>query len=146
AVFKAPVYLWIRHAANQTQRPDWALRDVARVSYVLTLLFWPAALRLETAGLRPVAVAMAVTSLIGAYLLNADAPFAALLTSSLAFLGVRLWGRRALLVWLGGVILYLLAAPLIVHALGHGPLIRPATGDIRVESWAIRLDIWRFAA
>jgi O-antigen ligase len=146
AVSKAQVYQWIRVLAGQPQRPDWAMRDVARVAYVLALLFWPAYLRLEQAGLIILAAVMAVAMVAGAYLLNADAPFAALIVSGAVFAAVRFLGRPALLVWIGGVALYFLAAPLIVHALGHGVLIHPAAGDIRVESWAIRTDIWRFAA
>ncbi|OYX33212.1 MAG: hypothetical protein B7Y99_07560 [Caulobacterales bacterium 32-69-10] len=146
AVTKAEIYQWIRAAAGQPQRPDWAMRDVARVAYVLALLFWPAYLRLEQAGWPIPAGIMAAAMVGGGYLLNADAPLAALAVSAAVFMAVRFWGRPALLAWVGGVAFYFLAAPLIVHALGNGPLIQAAEGDIRVQSWAIRTDIWRFAA
>ncbi|HTI67354.1 MAG TPA: O-antigen ligase family protein [Caulobacteraceae bacterium] len=146
AMFKAPLYLWYRAAIGQPQRPDWALRDVAGVSYVLALLFWPATLRLERPRWRFAAGAMAAATVIGAWLLNADAPLAALVVSTLVFAAVRLWGRPALMAWMGVLALYFLAAPLLVHALGPGPLIHPAADDIREQSWAARLDIWRFAA
>ena len=146
AVFKAPLYQWFRAAIGQATRPDWAMRDVARVSYVLTLLFWPVALQLDRRWWRLAVAAMAVAIVVGAYLLNADAPLAALIVSTVVFVAVRIWGRPALFVWMGGLALYFMAAPLLVHALGGGPLIHPAADDIRVQSWAIRLDIWRFAA
>lgn len=145
-VTRAEVYQAIRAAVGDPQRPDWAMRDVARASYVMALLFWPAYLRLEQARWRIPSAAMAGAMLIGCYLLNADAPLAALVISGAVFAAVRFLGRPALLVWIGGVALYFLAAPLIIHALGHGPLISAAPDDIRVQSWAIRTDIWRFAA
>jgi O-antigen ligase len=145
-VTKAEIYQWIRAVAGQPQRPDWAMRDVARVAYVLALLFWPAYLRLEQARWPIPAGIMALAMVVGGYLLNADAPLAALVVSGAVFAAVRFLGRPALLVWIGGVALYFLAAPLVIHALGHGPLIQAAPDDIRVQSWAIRTDIWRFAA
>jgi O-antigen ligase len=145
AVFKAPLYQWIRAAAGQATRPDWAMRDVARVAYVLALLFWPAALRLDQAGLRIGAGVLAAATVIGAYLLNADAPLAALAVSTVVFAAVRFWGRPALLAWVAGLALYFLVAPILAQFLGSGQ-IQAAPGDIRVASWSIRLDIWRFAA
>lgn len=144
AVFKAPLYQWIRTAIGQATPPDWAQRDVARVAYVLALLFWPVTLRLAHGRLGMVAAGLlAVATVAGAYLLNADAPLAALVVSTVVFVAVRLWGRVALMIWLGVLLLYLLAAPLLVQGLGAVAQIHPAPGD-RVESWAIRLDIWRF--
>jgi len=145
AVLKAPLYQWIRAAAGQATRPDWAMRDVARSGYVLALLFWPAALRFSSRRLWPVFAAMAAAALVGAYLLNADAPFAALGVSTLVFLAVRFGGRPAVLAMAAAVVVYFLAAPLVVLALDQGQLLHPAPGDIRMQSWAIRLDIWRFA-
>lgn len=146
ALLKAPLYQIYRTAVGQPTRPDWAMRDVASMAYVLAILFWPVTLRLWRGRLLIAAGAMAAAIVVGSYLLNADAPLAALLVSSVAFAAVRLWGRPALLVWMGGAALYFLAAPVLVHALGAGSLIHPAADDIRVQSWAIRLDIWRFAA
>jgi O-antigen ligase len=143
---KAQLYQWIRAAVGQPQRPDWAMRDVARASYVLALLFWPAYLRLEQARWPIPSAVMAGAMLVGCYLLNADAPLAALVVSGVVFAAVRFLGRPALLAWIGAVALYFLAAPILIHALGHGALIHPAADDIRVQSWAIRTDIWRFAA
>lgn len=143
---KAQLYQWIRAAVGQPQRPDWAMRDVARASYVMALLFWPAYLRLEQARWPIPSAVMAGAMVVGCYLLNADAPLAALVVSGAVFVAIRFLGRPALLAWIGGIALYFLAAPVIIHALGHGALIHPAEGDIRVESWAIRTDIWRFAA
>jgi O-antigen ligase len=146
ALLKAPLYQLYRAAVGQPTRPDWAMRDVAKVAYVIALLFWPAWLRLGQARLRIAAVAMALAVVVGAYLLNADAPLAALAVSGVVYGAVLLWGRKALMVWLGGVALYFLAAPMLVHLVDRGAMLHPAPDDIRVQSWAIRLDIWRFAA
>lgn len=145
AVFKAPLYQAIRAAAGQPTRPDWAMRDVARSAYVLALLFWPAAVRFGQPKLRPLFALLVVATLVGAYLLNADAPFAALAVSTVVFLAVRFGGRPAVLALMGGVVLYFLAAPFLILLLDQGQLIHPAPDDLRVQSWAIRLDIWRFA-
>jgi O-antigen ligase len=146
AVFKAPLYRLIRAAAGQAQRPDWALRDVARVAYVLALLFWPVALRLEQARLRPVAFGLAAATVAGAFLLGADAPLAAMAASGLVFAAVLRLGRPAILALLAAVALYFAAAPLVLHAAAQLNPVHPAADDIRLMSWAIRLDIWRFAA
>ena len=146
AAFKAPVYQAIRAAVGQAaQRPDLALRDVSRTAYVLALMFWPAVLRLSQAGWRPAAAVLAAATVVGAYLLNADAPVAALIVSSAVFAAVRYGGRPAVWVLLAGVVLYFLAAPLVVLVFDRGQMLHPAANDIRVQSWAIRLDIWRFA-
>jgi O-antigen ligase len=145
AVLKAPLYQWIRRASGQETNLGWAMRDVARVAYVLALLFWPATLALTRMRLAPAAAVLALFVIVGAYLLNADAPLAALAVASLVFAAVWFLGRRAILAWGVGVIVYFTAAPLVIHALGPGQLIQVAPGDIRVLSWEIRLDIWRFA-
>jgi O-antigen ligase len=146
ALFKAPLYQWVRTAAHQTARPDLALRDLSRAAYVLALLFWPAAVRVDHPKLRFVAAGLAAATLVGAFVLNADAPFAALGVASAVFFAVRFGGRPAVLVLLAGVVLYFLTAPVLILLLDRGQTLHPAADDIRVQSWAIRLDIWRFAA
>lgn len=145
AVLKAPLYQIMRDAIHEATNPGWAMRDVSGVAYVIALLFWPAAVRLTQARLLPWAIALAVATVVGSFLLNGDSPVAALLVSSAVFAAVRMFGRRALFLWTFAVVLYFIAAPLLIHALGPGKLIQAAPGDIRVLSWAIRLDIWRFA-
>ena len=146
AILKAPIYQFVRTLVHQTARPDLALRDMSRASYVMSLLFWPAAVRFGRAWMRLVAAGLVVATLIGAYVLNADAPFATLAVSGVVFAAVRWLGRPALIVLLAGVVLYFLGAPVLISLVDHGQMLHPAPDDIREQSWAIRLDIWRFAA
>jgi O-antigen ligase len=150
-VGKAGIYHWIRGVAGQPTGPDYAIRDVGRVAYVLVLLFWPAAVRLSRLKVRnlPVGLAAAVfvvaSAMAGAALLGADAPAAAMAVSAVIFGVVQLWGRPAVWVYLCATVFYFAAAPLLVQAAVPfaAALLR---GDEAHLSWAIRLDIWRFAA
>lgn len=146
AVFKAPLYQWIRRASGQETNLGWAMRDVARVAYVLALLFWPATLALTRMRLAPAAAVLAVFTVVGSYLLNADAPLAALAVASAVFAAVWFLGRRAVLAWGAGAVVYFTLAPLVIQALGPGRLIQAGPEGLRVLSWEIRLDIWRFTA
>ena len=144
--FGAPVYNGLRRlGGHPAQRADVALRDLSRTAYVLALFFWPAALRLDQAGWRIVAGALALATVGGAVFLGSDAPIAALIVSTAVFLAVRFAGRPALLAMLAGVVVYFLAAPALIALLDHPGLLNSATPN-RFQSWAIRLDIWRFAA
>jgi O-antigen ligase len=145
AVFKAPFYRFIRAAAHQQARPDLVFRDMSRVSYVLALLFWPMVVRFERPAARVAAAGLALATLIASYIVNADAPFATLAVSGAVFFAVRYLGRPALVVLLVGVVAYFIAAPLLIGAIDGRQPLHPAADDIRQQSWAIRLDIWRFA-
>ena len=146
AVLKAQIYQAIRGLAHLTARPDLALRDMSRATYVMSLLFWPAAVVFDRRLTWLIAAVLVVAMLVGAYLLNADAPFATLAVSGVVFCAVRFAGRPAVLALLAGVVIYFLAAPMLITLIDRGQLLHPAADDIREQSWAIRLDIWRFAA
>lgn len=146
ALLQAPIYQAIRSLAGHTAQHDLALRDMSRASYVLSLLFWPVAVRFERPWIKLAAAGLVVAVLVGAYALNADAPFATLAVSGVVFAAVLYLGRPALIALLAGVVLYFLAAPVLVSIIDQNQLLHPAANDIREQSWAIRLDIWRFAA
>lgn len=150
-VGKARLYHWIRGAVGQATGPDYAIRDVGRVAYVLVLLFWPAAIHLADvrAGKVPVGLAaaafIAVSAVAGASLLGADAPTAALAVSGAAFALVMFFGPRAVWLCLAATVLYFATAPLLVQVLVPA-MDQPLHADAARQSWAIRLDIWQFAA
>ncbi|HTK35143.1 MAG TPA: O-antigen ligase family protein [Caulobacteraceae bacterium] len=146
AVLQAPLYRAIRTLAHQAPRTDRGLRDLSRASYVLALLFWPAAVRFDSPRLRFVAAALAAATLVGAFVLNADAPVAAFGVATAVFFAVSLLGRPALIALLVGTVLYFAAAPVLIALFDSGQMLHPAPDDVRIQSWAIRLDIWRFAA
>lgn len=147
-VGKASIYHWIRAVVGQPTGPDFAVRDVGRVAYVLVLLFWPVAIRLTAiragkASLGPSALFIAVATVAGAGLLGADAPVAALAISALVFTLTMLGGRIAVLCLLAATVCYFAAAPLLIQA--ALPALHDLLADGSHESWAVRLDIWRFA-
>ena len=147
ALSGARLYYWLRTQVGQTpEEPAIAVRDVSRVAYVLALLFWPVAVRLEALKLWWVAAIMAAATVAGAALLGADAPAAALAVSAVVFFLVRWRGRAAIWACLAAAAVYLVAAPLLVN-LAFPPVLEQAVGaDPAKLSWSIRIDIWRFAA
>jgi O-antigen ligase len=138
---QASIYFWIREQVGQPTDTGLAIRDVSRVAYALALLFWPAAIVLESLKLRWAAVAVALAMVSSAVLMGADAPFAALAVSTAVFFLVRWKGRVMIWTCLGACTLYFVAAPLLAH-LASPDLIK----GLARESWAARLDIWHFAA
>jgi O-antigen ligase len=142
----AVLYQWIKHAAHQKTRPDLATRNVARACYVATVLFWPVVLRLRQAHW-PLLVALFVGGLcVSAAVFKVDAPIFALILGALVFGAVRVFGRRMIWVLLVGTVVYFAAAPLVADfgtRLFHE---HELPGAIGKQSWAVRLDIWRFAS
>jgi O-antigen ligase len=140
----ARIQFWIRAAAGQPADDiSFAVRDVSRVAYALALLFWPVAVRLGQMKLRWAAAVMAAAILAGALLLGADAPAAALAVSAAVFFLVRWKGRAALWSCIGAVTVYFVAAPILAHL---APDSRAMASIPGLQSWAERLDIWRYAA
>jgi O-antigen ligase len=146
AVDGAALYQWIKAAAHQKTRPDLAARNVARGCYVAAVLFWPVVLRLRRAHL-PLLVAVFVLALaVSAVIFKVDSPILALLLAAGVFAAVQAFGRGAIWTLLAGVVIYFASAPLVAHyATG---LIHPnaLAGGIAKQSWAVRLDIWRFVS
>ncbi len=142
AVVQGGVYGLFNHLAHRHPlTPDLARRDAARGCYTAALFFWPVALfsiRRTNVGV-PILIALAVAA--SSALLGEDAPTAAILVSALLWAGVRLNPRAGAGACMVGVVVYLLAAPL-VFLRGAVPTLSPAIGK---ASWQARLDIWRFA-
>ncbi len=146
AMTGAALYKAIRAAAHQPVRPDFAPRNVARVSYVLALLFFPVALFLTRERLALAALPILAGMVAGAIGLNVNTPILALLVSGAVFLLVWKTGRIGLLILLGGVAAYFALAPLLVHWIAPLDPLHIAQGEIGKESWGARVSLWRFAA
>ncbi len=129
------------HAAPRT---DWATRDVARATYVLALLFWPAALALERRGAGGAGVAVFAAVLVAGVMLHVDSPLFALGASALGVLAVRGLGRVAVVATGGLFVAYLAFAPIVVALVGPFASAHTLTTGVGKASWAARVDIWRF--
>ncbi len=142
----ASIYQWIKHAAHQKTRSDLAYRNVARTVYVAVLLFWPIVLRLRAAYL-PILIAIFVGGLgISAGVFRLDSPMLALALGALTFVSVQKFGRGAIWALLAATVIYFATAPLVANFGTH--LFHPHEfpGQIGKQSWAARLDIWRFVS
>jgi O-antigen ligase len=142
----ARLYAWLRAQAGQPVDAIIAARDVKRLAYLLAVLFWPVAIWLEGRKLWWAAIALAAATTAGAVLLGGEAPAAALLVSTVVFFLVRRFGRPILLACLGGTAAYFLLTPVLVHAFIPAGAAAGLAADPERVSWAIRLDIWRYAA
>jgi O-antigen ligase len=142
----AALYQKIKLAIHNKARPDLALRNVARACYVATVLFWPAVLRLRRAQI-PLLIIVFVLGLCASLaVFKLDAPILALILAALVFVGVQRFGRGAIWALIGAVVIYFAAAPLVAHFATS--LIHPheLPGQVGKQSWAERLDIWRFVS
>ena len=142
----ARLYAWLRAQAGQSVDPIIATRDVKRLAHLLAVLFWPVAIWLEGRGLWLAAIALAAATIAGAVLFGGEAPAAALLVSAAVFFLVRRFGRPILWACLGGTAAYFLLTPVLVHAFIPAGADAGLAADPERVSWAIRLDIWRYAA
>jgi O-antigen ligase len=142
----AVLYQWIKGRAHLRTRPDLAVRNVARACYVATVLFWPVVLRLRRAH-QPALLALFVICLCAATaIFKVDSPILALILAALMFLAVQRLGRGVIWALIAAVALYFAGAPLMAH-LATG-LLHPheLPGNVGKQSWAVRLDIWRFVS
>jgi O-antigen ligase len=124
---------------------SWALRSVAQGSYVLVMLFWPAAVGLWVGGRRHLAAAFACGGILTLALLHVAAPVAALIISAAVF-GLVVWlGRPAALVGMALAAGQTLIAPWLMRSW-------TASGQFKTmfphlpQSWAARVDIWTFTS
>jgi len=141
----AAIYQKLHLVTGQAIRPDLAMVKVSLSTYILALLFWPAALilaRLSRPGLTwLLAAGMIVTSVI----CSSDACLVALAAGGLVWLLVYFVGRTGAKVLVG-----LVAAPFVLAPLAV--LVGVETGVIAwlhrmvPASWDARLNIWTFAA
>jgi O-antigen ligase len=142
----AVVYQWIKLHAHQKTHSDLAMRNVARACYVMTVLFWPMALRLMRAHQRVVLLVLTVGLGAAEAVFKVDAPILAFALSAATFFGVGRIGRRAVWILIGGVVIYFAGAPLIAHMVTAALHPHELPGQIGKQSWAVRLDIWRFVS
>ena len=142
----AELYQTIKAAVHSHTRPDLARRNVARATYAIALLIWPAALALSARGWAYVAVIAGLGAAVDSVALNVDAPVAALAAGSLAWGVVRFGGRGGTWLVLTGVLAYFALAPVAVLLIGHALPAHGGVADIGKSSWHARLDIWRFVA
>ena len=141
----AAIYQKLHALTGEAIRPDFAMVKVSLSTYVMALLFWPAALilsRLSRAGLIWVlAAGMVITSVI----CSSDACLVALAAGAAVWLMVRFFGRTGAKVLVG-----LVAAPFVLAPLAV--LVGVETGFVAwlhklvPASWDQRLNIWTFAA
>jgi len=141
----AAIYQKFRALTGDPIRPDLAMVKVSLSTYVLALLFWPAALILSRLYrpvlIWPLAAGMVITSVI----CSSDACLAALAAGGLIWLAVYLFGQTAAKVLVG-----LVAAPFVLAPLAI--LVGVQTGAVAwlhklvPASWDSRLNIWTFAA
>ena len=146
AIDGAALYQWIKAATHQKTRPDLAFRNVARACYVAVVLFWPVTLRLRRVHL-PVFAAIFVGGLgLSVIIFNLDAPILALLLAALVFFGVQRLGRGVIWALIVGSVIYFATAPLVAHIVTGALHPHELPGQIGKQSWAARLDIWRFVS
>lgn len=142
AVDGAKFYLWWRDLLHQRIRPDYELRDLARVSYPLAVWAAPLTLAMRRSPWPRLALPLGAMLFLAALLLGKDASAAAVLMALAAYLMVRYGGRRAIWLCMGAVAFYFVAAPLVV-VLGLNHIHLAAAAEVGKESWAARLEIWR---
>ena len=142
----ATLYQAIKAAIHNRARPDLAARNVARASYVATVLFWPSVLRLQRAHVPILAVVLVLGLGASLALFKLDAPILALILAALVFVGVQQFGRGVIWALIGAVVIYFAAAPLVAHAVTGMFHPHELPGQIGKHSWAERLDIWRFVS
>ncbi|WP_082554867.1 O-antigen ligase family protein [Caulobacter sp. Root1455] len=141
----AAIYQKLHEVTGEAIRPDLAMVKVSLSTYVMALLFWPAALilsRLSRGGLIwLLAAGLIVTSVI----CSSDACLVALAAGGLAWLLVYAFRQTGAKVLVG-----LVAAPFVLAPLAM--LVGVETGFIAwlhklaPASWDSRLNIWTFTA
>jgi len=138
------IYEQLSELVHQRWPPDIAMRNAARGCYGAVVLFWPMAAVLWRRGLGPGAILIALALVASALLLGVDAPAAAMVLATAAFLAVRQFGRLGVWVCLVLMVIYFAFAPLVF--LRFGGVSDSLPSDVGKISWHIRLDVWRFTA
>ncbi len=140
ALTGAGFYRAIRDGLDDPIRPDLAFRNVGQGTFVVAVLFWPAAIGLtRLTGRGGVLVGLAALMLtMAALMFGAYAPALALVAGLVAYVLTSSAPRVGPLLLSLATIAFTLAAPLILGALRAPPGIP--------LSWTARLDIWTFAS
>jgi O-antigen ligase len=141
----AAIYQKLHLATGQAIRPDVAMVKVSLSTYILALLFWPAALILSRLWRSGLIWLMAVGTLVTSVVCSSDACIVALVAGGLVWLLIYFVGQTGAKVLVG-----LVAAPFVLAPLAV--LMGVQTGAIAwlhrmvPASWDARLNIWTFAA
>lgn len=141
----AAIYQSLRDLIGDPIRPDLAKVKVSISTYVLALLFWPAAHVLAARGRRGAAALLLAATVAAAATMSSDASLAGLGLGLAAWLLVGKGGPAG-----GRILVGLVAAPFILAPLAV--LFGVQTGvwgklhQWVPASWDARLDIWAFAA
>ncbi len=143
ALSQGGLYGLVRADLGFAIRSDLARRDVARACYVMTLLFWPAALALWRSRFRALAYVLAALTLLTSAMLQVDAPLAAFFLSALVYAVVRGSGRAGIWLSMLATLAYFALTPIVVGLLGHIQLGKHAV-QLGKLSWGLRLTAWGF--
>ena len=141
----AAIYQKLHLATGQAIRPDVAMVKVSLSTYILALLFWPAALVLSRLWRPGLIWLMAAGTLVTSVVCSSDACIVALAAGGLVWLLVYFAGQTAAKVLVG-----LVAGPFVLAPLAV--LMGVQTGVVAwlhrlvPASWDARLNIWTFAA
>jgi O-antigen ligase len=141
----AAVYQKLHAMTGEAIRPDLAMVKVSLSTYVLALLFWPAALILSRLSRRGLIGLLVLATVVTSKICSSDACLVALAAGGAVWAMVYLAGRNGAKVLVGLVAVPFVLAPLAV-------LVAVETGFIAwlhrmvPASWDMRLNIWTFAA
>lgn len=138
------VYRSLALAVGDDNRPDLMFRHVAQTSYILALIYWPAAVVLMRQERKRLLVLLTAGAFGAPVMLDANAPLAALVLSLGVFFLVRRTeqaGVKAVAVAAG---LLVALAPLMVLLADRSGLLAAAE-TAAPPSWAARLEIWSYA-
>lgn len=141
----AAVYQRLHALTGEAIRPDLAMVKVSLSTYILALLFWPAALVLSRLSRRGLIGLLVLATVVTSKICSSDACLVALAAGGAVWAMVYLAGRNGAKVLVG-----LVAAPFVLAPLAV--LVAVETGFIAwlhkmvPASWDMRLNIWTFAA
>jgi hypothetical protein len=141
----AAIYQRLHGVTGEAIRPDLAMVKVSLSTYVLALLFWPAALVLSRLSRPGLIWLLAAGTIVTSVICSSDACLVALAAGGLVWLLVYFAGQTGAKVLVG-----LVAAPFVLAPLAV--LVGVQTGVIAwlhrlvPASWDARLNIWTFAA
>jgi O-antigen ligase len=141
----AAIYQRLHALTGEAIRPDLAMVKVSLSTYVMALLFWPAALILSRLSRSALIWLLAAGMIVTSVVCSSDACLVALAAGGVVWLLVHSFGRTGAKVLVGLVATPFVVAPLAV-------LIGVQTGFVAwlhklvPASWDSRLNIWTFAA
>jgi O-antigen ligase len=138
-------YAWISGRLGQVVRPDIAGRNIANGDFVIALLFWCAAVRLNQLRWQVLSLVM-FACVVGSCLMlhEAHAAVAALALGLGAYCLVRMTRLFGVVILAVATTIYWMTAPLVVLTAVRGGLVMRLHAHVQ-PSWGQRLDIWSFS-